>query len=135
MTGLRQTFVVGVVRDRAVEALSLVVLFGAVVCAWLAVGVETGAAIALLAVRMRPAGAAGRYRELRYDGGAWSLVGLDGGVVAIEPPVVHLAHRMVVVLEVAVANRSDFLVFSRSVTPWDDLRRLRVRLRAAGLSW
>ena len=135
MTGLRQTFVVGVVRDRAVEALSLAVLLGAVACAGLAAGVETGAAVALLAVRMRPAGAAGRYRELRYDGDAWSLAGIDGSVVAIEPPVVHLAHRMVVVLEVAVADRSDFLVFSRSATPWDDLRRLRVRLRAAGLSW
>ena len=115
--------------------LSLAVLSGAVACAGLAVGVEIGAAVALLAVRMRPAGASGRYRELRYDGDAWSLVGIDGNVVAIEPPVVHLAHRMVVVLEVAVADRSDFLVFSRSVTPWNDLRRLRVRLRAGGLSW
>lgn len=135
MTGLHQTFAVAVARDRAVEVLSLVVLFGAVVSAGLAIGVEIGAAIALFAVRTRPAGAAGRHRELRYDGDAWSLVGIDGSVVAIEPPVVHLAHRMVVVLEVVVADRSEFLVFSRSVTPWDDLRRLRVRLRAAGLSW
>ena len=134
MTVLHQTFTVGVARDRAVEVLSLVVICGAVVCAAVAVGVEIAGGVALLAVRMRTAGAAARYRELRYDGDAWSLVGIDGGVVAIEPPLVHLAHRMIVVLEVAAAGRSDFLVFSPSSTPRDDLRRLRVRLRAGGLS-
>ena len=125
-----QTFKVRVVRDRAVEVLSLVVTCGAVVCAAVAAGVEIAGGIALLAVRMRTARAAARYRELRYDGDAWSLVGIDGDVVAIEPPLVHLAHRMVVVLEVAAAGQSDFLVFSPSSTPRDDLRRLRVRLRA-----
>ena len=125
-----QTFKVRVVRDRAVEVLSLVVICGAVVCAAVAAGVEIAGGIALLAVRMRAARAAPRYRELRYDGDEWSLVGIDGGVVAIEPPLVHLAHRMVVVLEVAAAGQSDFLVFSPSSTPRDDLRRLRVRLRA-----
>ena len=125
-----QTFTVRVVRDRAVEVLSLVVICGAVVCAAVAGGVEIAGGIALLAVRMRPARAAARYRELRYDGDAWSLVGIDGDVVAIETPLVHLAHRMVVVLEVAAAGQSDFLVFSPSSTPRDDLRRLRVRLRA-----
>ena len=125
-----QTFKVRVVRDRAVEVLSLVVICGAVVCAAVAAGVEIAGGIALLAVRMRTARAAARYRELRYDGDAWSLVGIDGRVVAIEPPLVHLAHRMVVVLEVAAAGQSDFLVFSPSSAPRDDLRRLRVRLRA-----
>ncbi|MCY4467627.1 MAG: hypothetical protein OXC08_02820 [Thiotrichales bacterium] len=110
--------------------LSLVVICGAVVCAAVAAGVEIAGGIALLAVRMRTARAAARYRELRYDGDAWSLVGIDGDVVAIDPPLVHLAHRMVVVLEVAAAGQSDFLVFSPSSTPRDDLRRLRVRLRA-----
>ena len=129
-----QMFAVGVARDRGVEALSLAVLCGAVACAGVAVGVEIAGVVALLAARMRPAGAAGRYRALRHDGDAWSLVGIDGGVVEIEPPVVHLAHRMVVVLEVAAAGRADFLVFSSSATPRDDLRRLRVRLRAGGLS-
>ena len=135
MTVLRRTLAIGVARDRAVEALSLAVLCGAVVCAGVAVGVEIAGGVALLAARMRPARPAGRYRELRHDGDAWTLVCIDGGIVAIEPPDVHLAHRRMVVLEVAVGNRSDFLVFSPSATPLDDLRRLRVRLRAGGLSW
>ena len=123
------------------EALSLAVLCGAVVCAGVAVGVEIAGGVTLLAVRMRPAGTTGRYRALRNDGDAWSLICIDGGVIAIEPPVVHLAHRMIVVLEVAAGGRTDFLVFSTSTststsaTPRDDLRRLRVRLRAGGLSW
>ena len=135
MTVLRQTLTIGIARDRAVEALSLAVLCGAVVCAGVAVGVEIAGGVALLAARMLPERAAGRYRALRHDGDAWALVCIDGGVVAIEPPVVHLAQRMMVVLEVAVGGRSDFLVFSQSATPRDDLRRLRVRLRAGGLSW
>ena len=126
---------IGVARDRAVEALSLAALCGAVVCAGVAAGVEIAGGVALLAARMRRARAAGRYRELRHDGHAWSLVGVDGDVVPIEPPVVHLAHRMIVVLEVAAGGGSDFLVFSPSETPRDDLRRLRVRLRAGGRSW
>ena len=134
MTVLGRIFAVGVARDRGVEVLSLAVLCGAVVCASVAVGVEIAGGVALLAVRMRPAMAAGRYRKLRHDGDAWSLVGIDGGVVEVEPPVVHLAHRMVVVLEVAAAGRSEFLVFSPLATPREDLRRLRVRLRAGGLS-
>ena len=116
------------------ETLSLAVLCGAVACAGMAVGVEIAGGIALLAGRMHPTRAAGRYRELRHDGVAWSLVRTDGGVASIEPPVVHLVHRMIVVLEVAVLDRSDFLVFSAFATPCDDLRRLRVRLRAGGLS-
>ena len=130
----RPTLVMGVARDRALETLSLAVLCGAVACAGMAVGVEIAGGIALLAVRMHPTRAAGRYREFRHDGVAWSLVRTDGGVVSIEPPVVHLVHRMIVVLEVAVLDRSDFLVFSAFATPRDDLRRLRVRLRAGGLS-
>ena len=131
----QQTFAIRIVRDRAVEALSLAAFGGAVVCAGVALGAETAGGIALLVGRMRPATVAGRYCELRFDGETWKVVGTDGGVVAIEPPVVHLAHRLIVVLEVAVADRSDFLVFSPAATPAEDLRRLRVRLRAGGLSW
>ena len=130
----RQVFTIRVARDRAVETLSLAALCGAVICAGAAGGVEMAGSVALLAVRMRPSSAAGRYRELRFDGDAWMVVGVDSGVIAIEPPVVHLAHRMIVVLQVFAASRSDVLVFSRSETPGDDLRRLRVRLRAGGLS-
>ena len=130
MTLLRQTFAIRVARDRAVEALSLAVLCGAVVCAGVALGPEMAGGVVLLAVRMRPAVPADRYRELRFDGDAWKVVGTDGAVIPAEPPVVHLAHRALVVLEVAAAGRSGFLVFSSLATPADDLRRLRVRLRA-----
>ena len=130
MTLFRHTFAIRVARDRAVEAISLAALCGAVVCAGVALGPETAGGVALLAVRMRPRAPAERYRELRFDGDAWEVTGTDGGVVPVEPPVVHLAHRALVVLEVAAGRRSDFLVFSPAATPADDLRRLRVRLRA-----
>ena len=135
MTSLRQTFTIRVVRDRAVEAVSLAALCGAVVCAGVALGAEIAVAVALLALRMRPAEAADRYRELRFDGETWKVVGVDGGIVVVEPPVTHLLHRTLVVLEVVAADRSDFLVFSPAATPAEDLRRLRVRLRAGGRSW
>ena len=127
--------VMRIIRDRAVEALTLAVTCGAVVCAGVAVGVEVAGGVALLAVRMRPARAADRFGQLRHDGDAWWLVGTDGSVVAIDPPVVHLAHRMMIVLETTSGGRSGFLVFSASASPRDALRRLRVRLRAGGLSW
>ena len=134
MTVLRQAFTIRVIRDRAVEALSLGVFCGAVICAGVAGGVELAGGVVLLAVRFRPGRAAGRYRELRFNGDAWTAVGADGGVVALDPPVVHLAHRAIIVLEILDSGRSDFLVFTPSATPRDDLRRLRVRLRAGGLS-
>ena len=130
MTLFRHTFAIRVARDRAVEAISLAALCGAMVCAGVALGPEMAGGVALLAVRMRPRAPAGRYRELRFDDGAWEVTGTDGGVVPVEPPVVHLAHRALVVLEVAAGGRSDFLVFSPAATPAEDLRRLRVRLRA-----
>ena len=141
MTIPRQMLTIRVARDRAVEALSLAAICGAVVCAGVALGPEMAAGVALLAMRMRPASPADRYRELRHDGETWKVVGTDGATAPVEssPPVVHLAHREVVVLEVVVleiadAGRSDFLVFSPAATPSDDLRRLRARLRAGGLS-
>ena len=100
MTIIRRAFRIRVTRDRAVETLSLAAFGGAVICAGVAGGVEMAGGVALLAVRARPGRAAGRYRELRFDGDTWTMVGVDGGVVAIEPPVVHLAHRVLVVLEV-----------------------------------
>ena len=130
MTLFRHTFAIRVARDRAVETISLAALCGAVVCAGVALGPEMAVGIALLAVRMRPQAPAERYRELRFDGDAWKVVGTGGVVFAVEPPVVHLAHRALVVLEVAAGGRSDFLVFSPAATPAEDLRRLRVRLRA-----
>lgn len=130
MTLFRQTFTIRVARDRVVESIALAVLCGAVVCAGVALGAEAAGSVALVAVRMRPAVPADRYHELRFDGDAWKVVDTDGVVVAVEAPVVHLAHRALVVLEVAAAGRSDFLVFSSSATPAEDLRRLRVRLRA-----
>ena len=135
MTFLPQAFTIRVDRDRAVEALSLAALCGAVVCAGVAGGVELAGGVALLAVWMRPGRAPERVRELRFDGDIWKIVDVDGALIAIEPPVVHLAHRAIVVLEVAAAGRSDYLVFSPSAIPADDLRRLRVRLRAGGGSW
>ena len=134
MTILRRTLAIRVARDRVVEALSLAATCGAVVCAGVALGPEMAGGVALLAMRMHPASPADRYRELRHDGDAWKVVETDGGVTPVEPPIVHLAHRAVVVLEVVDAGRSDFLVFSPATTPSDDMRRLRVRLRAARLS-
>ena len=130
MTPFRHTFAIRIARDRAVEAISLAALCGAVVCAGVALGPEMAGGVALLAVRMRPRAPAERYRELRFDDGAWKVVGIGGVVVSVEPPVVHLAHRALVVLEVAAGGRSDFLVLSPVATPVEDLRRLRVRLRA-----
>ena len=130
MTFSPQTLTIRVSRDRAVEAIALAALCGAVVCAGVALGPETAGGVALLAARMRRQSPSDRYRELRFDGDAWKVVGADGGVLAVEPPVVHLAHRALVVLEVAAGGRSDFLVFSPAATPVEDLRRLRVRLRA-----
>ena len=104
------------------------------ICAGVAGGVEAAGGVALLAVRSSPGSAAGRYRGLRFDGRTWTMVGADGEFVAIDPPVVHLSHRGVVVLEVFASGRTDFLVFTPSATPFDDLRRLRVHLRAGGLS-
>ena len=127
MTLFWHTFAIRIARDRAVEAISFAALCGAVVCAGVAIGPEMAGAVALLAVRMRSP--AERYRELRFDGDAWRVVDTDGGVFAVEPPVVHLAHRALVVLEVAAGGRSDFLVFSPAATPAEELRRLRVRLR------
>lgn len=129
MTLFRQTFTIRIARDGTVEALSLAAFCGAVVCAGVALGPETAGGVALLAVRMRPPAPADRYRELRFDGDSWKVVGTDGGIVTVEPPVVHLAHRALVMLEISVGGRSDFLVFSPAATPGEDLRRLRVRLR------
>ena len=134
MTLFQQTFSIRVSRDRVVEAISLAAVCGAVVCAGAALGPETAGGVAVLAARMRPATPADRFRELRFDGDAWKVVDTDGVIVAVAPPVVHLAHRALVVLEVAAGRRSDFLVFSPAATPTDDLRRLRVRLRAGGPS-
>ena len=130
-----QMFAVGVARDRGVEALSLAVLCGAVACAggWRSASRSPGSSRCSrrgCGRRERPAGIA-RSGTMATPGRWWAST---AGVVEIEPPVVHLAHRMVVVLEVAAAGRADFLVFSSSATPRDDLRRLRVRLRAGGLS-
>ena len=130
MTLLSQTFTIRVARDRAVEAVSAVALCGGVVCAGVALGPEMAGGVALLATRMLSSNAADRYRELRFDGDAWKVVDTDGVVVAVEPPVAHLVHRALVVLEVAARGRPDLLVFSPLATPGDDLRRLRVRLRA-----
>ena len=130
MTLPSQTFTIRVARDRAVEAISVVALCGGAVCAGAALGPEMAGGVALLAARMLPSIPAGQYRELRFDGDAWKVVRTDGVVVAVEPPVAHLVHRALVVLEVAAEGRPDFLVFSPLATPADDLRRLRVRLRA-----
>lgn len=134
MAALRQSFTIRVARDRVIGLLSLGALGGAVICAGIAGGIEAAGAVAVLAARMAPGKAAGRYRELRFDGDAWTAVVADTGLAAVEPPVVHFAHRAVVVLEVSASGRSDIVLFSRASTPADDLRRLRARLRAGGLS-
>ena len=134
MTGIGQLLAIRVVRDRAIEALSFGALCGAVVCAGIAGGVEAAGCVALLAARWSPGRVMGRYRELRCDGNGWTAVDADGVLVAVEPPVVHMAHRLAVVLQIVSSGRSDMLVFSASTTPAGDLRRLRVRLRAGGLS-
>ena len=114
--------------------MSLGALCGAVICAGIAGGIEAAGGVAVLAARMAPCRAAGRCRELRFDGDSWTAVVADTGLAAVEPPVVHLAHRAVVVLEISASDRSEFLLFARTSTPADDLRRLRARLRAEGLS-
>ena len=125
-----QAFTLRIARDSAIEALSLVAACGGVVCAGLAGGVEMAGGVALLSVWMRPGGVADRYTGLRFDGDRWTVVGAQGRIIAIDPPVVHLAHRALVVLEVLIEGRSEIAVFSRSTTPANTLRRLRVRLRA-----
>ena len=130
----RRTFTIPVIRDRAVEALSLGVICGAVLCAGVAGGVEAAGAVAVLAMRTRPWRVHGRVREIRFDGEEWAMTDADGAVTAIEPPVAHLVHRVLVVLEISGPNHSGFLVFSPATTAHDDLRRLRVCLRTGGLS-
>ena len=134
MAIVRRTFTIRVARDWAVEALSLGAVCGAVLCAGVAGGVEAAGGIALLAVRSSPGRATGRYRGLRFDDHTWAVVGTDGTPIAIDPPVVHFSHRAAIVLEVFASDRSDFLVFTPIATPSDDLRRLRVHLRAGGRS-
>ena len=134
MGASRWAFTIPVVRDRAVEALSLGAICGAVLCAGIAAGVEAAGVTAVLAMRMRPRRATGRYRELRFDGDGWTVAGSDGAITVIEPPIAHLVHRILVVLEISGPNRPGFLVFSPAATVPDDLRRLRVCLRAGGLS-
>ena len=133
MDAFRRAFTIPIVRDRAVEALSLGVICGAVLCAGVAGGVEAAGA-AVLAVRTWPRYVAGRFRELRFDGDAWAVAGAGGAVTAIEPPVPHLVHRALVVLEISGSARPGFVVFSPVGTSPDDLRRLRACLRAGRLS-
>ena len=134
MAALRQSFTIRVTRDRVIDLLSLGALGGAVICAGIAGGIEAAGGVAVLAARMAPGRAAGRYRELRFDGDGWTAVAADTGPAAVEPPVVHFAHRAIVVLEGSDSGRADIVLFSRASTPVDDLRRLRARLRAEGLS-
>ena len=134
MNAFRRAFMIPIARDRAVEALSLGAICGAVVCAGVACGVDAAGAAAVLAVRIWPRYVAGRYRELRFDGDAWTVAGVDGAVTAIEPPVPHLVHRVLVVLEISGPLRPVFVVFSPAAVSPDDLRRLRACLRAGGLS-
>ena len=134
MAILRRTFTIRITRDRAVETLSLAALCGAVICAGVAGGVEAAGAVALLAVRTSPESAAGRYRGLRFDDGTWTMIGAGGVPTAVDPPVVHVSLRGLVVLEVFTFGRPEFLVFTPSAVPPCDLRRLRVHLRAGGLS-
>ena len=131
MDVLPQAFTIPIVRDRAVEALSLGAICGAVLCAGVTGGVEAAGAAAVLAMRVRPRRAAGRCRALQFDGRRWTAAGADGAVTAIDPPVAHLVHRVLVVLEISVpGKRPGFLVFSPAATASGDLRRLRVCLRA-----
>ena len=134
MDAFRRVVTIPIVHDRAVEALSLGAICGAVLCAGVAGGVEAAGAVAVLAVRMCPRRAAGRYRMLRFNGETWTMLGVDAAVTAVDPPVAHLVHRSLVVLEISGPGRSDFLVFTPGATASDDLRRLRVCLRSEGLS-
>ena len=74
MAALRQSFTIRVTRDRVIDLLSLGALGGAVICAGIAGGVEAAGAVAVLAARMSRGAAPGRYRELRFDGDAWTAV-------------------------------------------------------------
>ncbi len=134
MAILGRTFTIRIARDWAVEALSLGAICGAVLCAGVVAGVEAAGGVALLAVRSSPGRADGRYRGLRFGGDTWAVVGADGMPIVIDPPVVHFSHRAAIVLEVFASGRTDFLVFTPTATPSGDLRRLRVHLRAGGLS-
>ena len=135
MDVLRRAFTIPIVRDRAVEALSFGAVCGAVFCAGVTGGVEAAGAAAVLAVRVRPRRPTGRCRELRFDGERWTVTGADGAVAVIDPPVAHLVHRILVVLEISgPGKRPGFLVFSPAATASGDLRWLRACLRARGLS-
>ena len=134
MNALRRAFTIPIARDRVVEVLSLGAICGAVVCAGVAGGMDAAGAVAVLAMRVWPCHVAGRYRELRFDGDAWTVAGAAGAVTAIEPPVPHLVHRALVVLEISGPGRPGFVVLSPASASPDDLRRLRVCLRARGLS-
>ena len=108
---------------------------GAVVCSGIAGGAEAAGGVALLAARLLSARDPPAFDALRFDtDDAWAVVGETFGIAAIDPPVVHVSHRDVVVLEISVLGKSEFLVFtSRAATP-DELRRLRVLLRSRRLA-
>ena len=131
----RQTFTIRVAHDRAIDVLTLCAMCGAVICSGIAGGVEAAGAVALLAARLHPARGPLAFDALRFGADdAWAVVGEGCGVTAIEPPVVHVSHRAIVVLEVSVPGKSEFVVFTSSATAPDELRRLRALLRSRRLT-
>ena len=138
MTGqtfTRQIFTVGITHDRTLDALALCATCGAVICAAIAGGVEVAGGVALIAARVVPPRIRPAFDALRFGAdGAWAVVGEHCGVAPIDPPVVHVSHRAVVVLEVCALGKSDVLVFTASATAPDELRRLRALLRSRRLA-
>ena len=130
-----RTFTVRITHDRVLDVLSLCATCGAVVCSGIAGGVEAAGGVALLAARAIPARGRPAFDTLRFGADdAWAVVGEQCGVTTIEPPVVHVSHRAIVVVEVSVLGKSEFLVFTASATEPDELRRLRALLRSRRLA-
>lgn len=131
----RQTFSIPITHDRVLDVLALCAMGGAVVCSGIAGGVEAAGGIALLAARLLPARGPLAFDALRFGADdAWAVVGEACGIAAIEPPVVHVSHRDVVVLEVSMLGKREFVVFTSRATAPDELRRLRVLLRSRRLA-
>ena len=130
-----QTFTVRIAHDRTLDALTLCATCGAVICSGIAGGIEVAGGIALIAARVMPPRRGPAFDALRFGtDDAWAVVGEHCGVTPIDPPVVHVSHRAIVVLEVRTLGTSEFLVFTASATVPDELRRLRALLRSRRLA-
>lgn len=131
----RQTLTVRVSHDRTLDVLTLCATCGAVICSAIAGGIEAAGGVALIAARLMQPGSRPAFDALRFGADdAWAVIGEHCGVAPIDPPVVHVSHRAIVVLEVSALGNCEFLVFTASATVPHELRRLRALLRSRRLA-